>query len=478
MGIPFADLSGAYAWLDGQVNYEARLNAVAYNDKTFELEAFARRLERLGNPHGALRTVHIAGTRGKGSAALALEALLGACGLRTAVYTSPHLTEYRERIRVDGAPISGELFAELLGEVAAAGGAGEGSGPERGERAFKTVFENLTALFFLAARRCAVDWAIVETGLGGRLDSTNVLPPGPVLLTRIGLEHTHLLGDTIEKIAGEKAAILKAGGWGVMAAQAVAEGPGVSAEEVFQNRAHAVEARLDAAPALCPLRAVEARPGGLRVELDFEGRPLTLNLPLYGAFQAENMQNALAVFARLRQEGQIPRISDEQIVGALAGLRIPGRMERVSERPELYVDGGHCPTAAAALARTMALHFGDEPAGLIVAMMQDKDHDGFFRELARWPGWAWVWCYRGDSPRAMDAPALAQAARGHFGQVSAFENLEQILELLGRPADKVMRVVATGSLHTVARLESWGAVHGSPRFKNQAPAQAEQDADR
>ncbi|MBI3737296.1 hypothetical protein HY256_12390, partial [Candidatus Sumerlaeota bacterium] len=225
----FSTLENAYAWLDSHVNYEAKLDHITYDAKTFELEEFRGRLGRLGDPHLSGGSIHIAGTRGKGTAALFLERLLMAHGLSVATFTSPHLREYRERIRISGAPISPEQFIRMLEKLRCHDETQPGAEsqatptsvpPARGpEASFKTVFEHLTAMFFLAAREAKVDWRVVETGLGGRLDATNVLGPGPVLLTRIGLEHTHLLGSTYEAIAGEKAAILKAGGWGVAGRQ-------------------------------------------------------------------------------------------------------------------------------------------------------------------------------------------------------------------------------------------------------------------
>lgn len=486
--VDFNDLDGAYAWLDGQVNYERQLGRIAYSDQTFELEGFRRRLGRLGNPQRGLRTLHIAGTRGKGSAALILEAVLQAAGFRTAVYTSPHLHEYRERIRVDGAVIGGEAFTAGLRRVAAAGPV-EGPGADLAGRPFKTVFESLTALFFLIARERGVDWAIVETGLGGRLDATNVVDPGPVLLTRIGLEHTHLLGDTLGAIAGEKAAILKPGGWGVAAAQA----PGGEAEAVFRARAAATGARLDWAAGICPIRRLAPHPGGLRLELEFQGRPLRLELGLYGEFQAENIQNALGLLGRLIEDSrdadcgtenmkfgiQYPgfRICDRDwaavIARALDGVRIAGRMEKVCAAPEVFADGGHCPTAAAALARTMQGHFGEEPAGLLVGMMEEKDHDGFFRELVRWPHWAWVGVYGVESPRAAAPERLAAAARYHFQDIRVYENLEQALMIATEDADKVNRLIATGSLYSIGRLQEWGRKYGSRRLTAQDPSQTE-----
>ena len=443
---PFADLQGAYAWLDGQINHERALDRVTYSDRVFERDGFLRRLAAVGDPHVGLRTVHIAGTRGKGSCALILETLLRACGLRTAVFTSPHIHEYRERIRIDGAPLAPEHFTCLLADIAATGR--EGMPPPKAR--FKTVFENLTALFFLAARDAGVDWAIVETGLGGRLDATNVLEPGPVLLTRIGLEHTHLLGSTLGQIAGEKAAILKEGGWAVAGAQ-----PGGQVDQVFRRRAREVGAPLDGAEELCPLLAVQARRHGLRVSVQFDGKPLDCELPILGPFQAENIQNALAMITRLRREGLVPEVPRERLARELGNLRLPGRLERLSTIPELIVDGGHCPTAAAALAESMRAHFAAEPAGLLVAMMSDKDHAGFFEALATWEGFRWVVCYPLDLPRAADPEVLARHARRHWPQARVVENLGQGLEALPEIAEKVDRVVATGTLMAISRLHAW-----------------------
>ncbi len=451
MSMPFTDLPGAYAWLDGQTNYERLLGQVVYNEQNFERDAFAQRLIALGNPQQGLRTIHIAGTRGKGSAALALERLLRAAGLSTAVYTSPHLREYRERVRINGDILPAADFVDLLGRIAA----WRPASPPEQQIAFKTVFENLTALFFLAAKQHRVDWTIVETGLGGRLDATNVLEPGPVLLTRIGLEHTHLLGDTLTKIAGEKAAILKPGGWGVSGAQA----PGGEAEAVFLHRSWETTAPLTQAPILCPVLNVHYHRDGQRIALEFQGKELSLDLPLFGVFQAENLQNALAMVDQLLQRGLIPHITPSQIQQALIEFSPPGRMERVCTSPEMFVDGGHCPTAAAALAAGMAAHFGEQPARLIVGMMTDKDHEHWFEEAMRWPGWSEIYCYQLESPRAVAVEKLFECAKKYGKPVNMFQNLKQVLDLLDQIDDKHSRTMASGSLYSVAAIEDWGIKH-------------------
>ncbi|MCE5230075.1 hypothetical protein LLG95_10820 [bacterium] len=465
----FPGLEAAYAWLDSHINYERNLGQVQYGDRTFEVDAFARRLEDIGSPHRGLRTVHIAGTRGKGSSALSLEALLEAAGLRTAVYTSPHLNEYRERIRIGGRPIDGDRFCELLGRIADAMPA-DANATGHG---FKTVFETLTACFFLAAKEAGVDIAIVETGLGGRLDATNVLEPGPVLLTRIGLEHTRLLGGTLEAIAGEKAAILKPGGWAVMGSQ---EDSG-AAEAVFRLRAEAVGAPLAPAAGVCPITRIYAHPGGLDLDFSFEGRPLQIRTPLLGPFQSENIQNALAVLACLRARGGASGLTPGAIAGALGRLELPGRMQRIAGEPEWILDGGHCPTAAAAIARAMEAHFGSEPAIALVGMMDDKDHDAFFRALARWRGWRAIVCYKPPSPRALPAEELAKKALQFFGQVNSYDDLDQAIQKTVRLAEKRIRVVACGTLYGIGPIQARvRGQHG--RVETATAPQAEPGSDR
>lgn len=436
----FSGIEAACAWLDRHTNHELNLGVVPYGEDTFEIGPFARGLESLGGPQRGLCTIHIAGTRGKGSAALTLETLLEAAGLKTAVYTSPHLNEYRERIRVGGRIVDTARFCELLGRIAEL----------PGEHGFKTVFETLTALYFLAVREAGVDWAIVETGLGGRLDSTNVIDPGPVLLTRIGLEHTKLLGNTLAAIAAEKAAILKPGGWGVMGAQ---EASG-AAERVFRLRAANVGAPLASAPDVCPLASLHAHPGGLDLDFVFEGRPLAIRTRLLGPFQSENIQNALAVLARLRERGVATALTNSTIAEALEKLEIPGRMQRVGNAPEWILDGGHCPTAAAALARAMQAHFGAKPALALVGMMDDKDHEGFFAALARWGGWRAVVCYRPPSQRSLPAEKLAETARRHFAHVDFCDDLAEALQKIVRLADTNTRVVACGTLYGIGPIQA------------------------
>lgn len=507
--VRFASVDEAYAWLDSRIDYERILDRVVYDGQTFSIEPFRARLEAIGSPHRGRAAIHIAGSRGKGSSALFLESALRSCGLRVATFTSPHLREYRERIRIDGAPLPGADFARLLAQLA------NELPPAADAGSFKTVFEYLTALFFVAAREFHVDWMIVETGLGGRLDATNVLEPGPVLLTRIGLEHTRLLGSTLDAIAAEKAAILKRGGFGVAASQAATDlAPALSgavaglpedaafaspdppggqggelppAERVFNARAAEMEAPLDHADQTCPLISSEFHPRGVRLEFQFMGGPLRLDLPHLGAFLPENLQGALALLDRLAERGLIALPERAKLAEALERTRLPGRMQRIeatvggAERREFVLDGVHCPTGAAALVRGLDLHFGraGRAAGAIavVGMMREKDHEAFLRTVAAWPGWRGIVCYRPDFPRALEARELGEVAARHFPAVRISETVSTALQSALDLAEKENRIVAFGTIYSLAPIQDWIAAHDAgPRAQAEATPQTEPQA--
>ena len=211
MSLTFAD---ALSYLDSFINYE-RQPGVSYTRESFDLKEFERFLARLDDPHRRLKTVVVAGTKGKGSTAAMIASIAQASGLKAGLYTSPHLCSIRERIRVDGEMVSEEAFAALVSElmphIEAAGMAGV--------RRYRTFFEILTAMALVHFQRTAVDLAVLEVGLGGRLDATNVATPLVSVITSISLDHTEVLGDTIPKIAREKAGIIKPYGLAVVAPQ-------------------------------------------------------------------------------------------------------------------------------------------------------------------------------------------------------------------------------------------------------------------
>jgi len=337
------------------------------------LERIERLLRAMGDPQFALPpVVHVAGTNGKGSLVAYLRAMAEAAGYRVHVYTSPHLVRFNERIRVAGTPIADELLDEVLTEC---------------ERANAdqpiTFFEITTVAAFLAFARTPADLALIEVGMGGRLDTTNVVRPGLTAITPVGFDHTQFLGDTLTKIAGEKAGILKRGAPGVIGRQR-------------EESARAIEARARelGVPLFRMGREWQVTPGalGFRYESDLA----TFDLPrpaLAGAHQLDNAATAVACAERLQAAGFA--LDETAIRRGLATVEWPARLQRLTRGPlvdalpsgcELWLDGGHNEDCGIVLGN-MARDWAGEPAALplhlIFGMLTTKDASGFLRPLAR-----------------------------------------------------------------------------------------------
>jgi len=311
----------------------------------FGLSRVERALQALGHPERAAPVLHVAGTNGKGSTCAMAAASLRAAGLRVGLYTSPHLVAFNERIQVDGAPLSDADLAAAVEAVRAASPWHEAGAPE--DRL--TYFEVATLAAFVHLARARVDVAVVEVGLGGRLDATNAVAPAVTAVARIGLDHTQLLGETVEAVAREKAGIFKPGVPAVIHAW---QPPGV--RELLAAEAARVGAPLTVAPA------------------GWSGP-----LALLGPHQQGNAGLAAAALRALRAAG-LP-VGEEAIAEGLATARWPGRLERVGE---VLLDGAHNPDGAAALAAALsALHPG-RPAELVFGVLADKDHRGMLSALA------------------------------------------------------------------------------------------------
>ena len=351
------------------------------------LERVRDHLQRLGSPHEALRCVHVAGTNGKGSTCAILESVLRAAGLKTGLYTSPHLSDVRERVRVDGEPISRQDFAELMNVTLS---------EDLARRL--TYFELLTSLAFqwFTRRRC--DVVVLETGLGGRLDATNVIgAPLASVITSIDFDHTQFLGRTLRSIASEKAGIIKAGRpalCGPMAPEALA---------VMRARAEEVGARLSVVK---PWRiaAVDWRRGRQTL---LEGRKRR-TLSLLGERQGVN-----AALARAALDSAGLEVSPAAWREGLANARWPGRFEVIFSPKKGHVavlDGAHNPQASKALAETWKRSpWSRGSARWIIGLMSDKDAAGVLSPLA--PFLKDVVCVAPRSPRALEAGRLAEAVR-------------------------------------------------------------------
>jgi dihydrofolate synthase/folylpolyglutamate synthase len=357
----------ALAYWYGRINYEVR----AAKPSDLKLEHMQALLQRLGNPHQSLRIVHISGTKGKGSTAAMLAAILQAAGLRVGLFTSPHLTHVEERIQINGEPISRDDLTELMAEVAAAAVA----------IAPPTFFEIGTALGVLHFHRKQCDIAIVEVGLGGRFDSTNVCMPLVSIITNIGFDHMLQLGNTLEAIAVEKAGIIKSGV--PVVSGVVQAGP----REVVRAIAREMQA---------PFHEITGEPLDPRLEIG-----------LAGNHQRENAACVLSAVRRLRDAGLA--IPEAAVRHGLATVNWPGRIELIARRPTIILDTAHNVPSAEALVRTLAESF--PVAGrksVILAVSSDKQYPEILRVLAQHFDCFHLTKY-GSNPRSVPPEKLATA---------------------------------------------------------------------
>jgi len=426
----------------GAPRQPARSDATGAHVQKFGLENITTLSAALGNPHRAAPCAHIAGTNGKGSTAAMLESILRTAGLRTGLYTSPHLERINERIRISGENISDEDFASAWTRVHASIESLMASGTLA---AHPTFFECVTAMAFLSFKEHGVDFAVYEVGLGGRLDSTNIVEPEVAVITSIDFDHENFLGHSIDEIAREKAGIVKPGAWVVSSA----ERP--EARAIIARRCANVEARLIEVDAAWRLEDVRATPGGCyrAVAASKNSRKeIALELPLAGRFQLRNALTAVAAARRLAERG-FP-VTDDAMVRGVASVRWPGRLERVSERPAVYLDGTHNTGGARELLKFWDENFLGRRIWLVYGAMRDKAVDEIAGLL--FPRAEAVILTEARQPRAISAALLAEMAGHHarkFGVVSdPSEALDRAIEM-ARPEDAVF---ATGSLYLVGDL--------------------------
>jgi dihydrofolate synthase/folylpolyglutamate synthase len=412
-------------------NWEVRSPDSPY---AFELDRIRHVLADLGNPENAWPAVHVAGTNGKGSTSAYVATALQRAGYRVGLFTSPHMHTIRERAQVDRALVSQAFVLEWLN-----------THRERLESyPGLTTFEALTALAFSYFTAEAVDVAVVEVGLGGRLDTTNVVHPAVSIVTPVGLDHTHILGDTLAAVAFEKAGILRPGVPAVTAPQE----PAVA--EVLARRAAAVGAPLT----VVGVDAVMT--GDDPVRLAYRGHSLRLDPPLRGAHQRTNAGTAATALLVLAEQGW--RVPDDAIRDGIAATRWPGRFESLppgrAAGPEVIVDGAHNPHAAAALVETVRAQLGDRKLHLILGFGAGKDVAGMIDLLA--PLAATIFTTKAFHPRALGPRTAAAYVRGRGFSATAKATPAVALEAAvkgARPGDVVL---ATGSIFVAAAVrEAW-----------------------
>jgi dihydrofolate synthase/folylpolyglutamate synthase len=413
----------------------------------FNLENITILLERLGRPDRAFPCVHIAGTNGKGSSAAFLEKILREAGFRTGLNTSPHLERINERIRISGKEIADKRFAEMFSRIHAAI---EELLAEGKLRAHPTYFECVTALAFETFARERVDFAVIEVGLGGRLDATNVVTPLVSVITRIDFDHENYLGHSLREIAGEKAGILKPQVPAVFAVQLP------EAHEVLVARATELRCPFVETGELFRVEKERLEDGCARataVETS-SGKSFAVEPRLAGRFQLQNALNAMAAARVLQNRGY--RITDENIVNGIATAEWPGRLERLQTRPDVYLDGAHNPGAARELAQFLQENFSGRKVYLVFGAMRDKAVDEVTGML--FPHAQEVIFTQPGTPRAVSARQLAEMAGDHAAKFTVIEEAEKALEFALSKAGPEDAVFITGSLYLVGEVRQiWNA---------------------
>lgn len=426
---------------------EAELAERGFTRMVFELDRIESLLDLLGSPQRAYPSIHLTGTNGKTSTARMIDSLLRAFGLHTGRYTSPHLETVRERISLDGEPVSEERFVATYREVAPLAQLVD----ERSAEPL-TYFDMTTALAFATFADAPVDIAVVEVGLGGAEDSTNVLQAGVAVITPIGLDHTEWLGDTLEDIALHKAGIIYPGATVISAAQ----------EE---------EAARPILERCAEVGATIAREGSefgvLRRSVAVGGQVLTLQglggvyeevfVPLHGAHQAQNAAVALAAVEAFLGAGARRQLDIEAVREGFAAASSPGRLERVRSAPTILLDGAHNPHGMAATVTALQEEFAFSKLVAVVGVLGDKDAPALLELLE--PVVDQVVVTTNSSPRAMPARELAALAAEVFGpdRVEVAEEMPDAIETAVALAEEDVPgelsgvgVLITGSVVTVA----------------------------
>ncbi|TQL04583.1 folylpolyglutamate synthase/dihydrofolate synthase family protein [Cellulomonas sp. SLBN-39] len=403
-------------------------------------------LELLGDPQRAYRTVHVTGTNGKTSTARVVERLVREHGLRTGLFTSPHLSRVTERIQIDGEPIGDEQFVELWQDVAPYVHIVDQRWAERGQPTL-SFFEVFTVMAFAAFADAPVDVAVIEVGLGGRWDATNVIDADVAVIAPVAMDHERWLGHTLVEIASEKAGIVKDGATLVLAEQ-TDEAEGVVLAAAAERGARVVREGVD-------VHVVErqvAVGGQMLVLRGLGGVYADVYLPLHGAHQAHNALLALVAVEALLTGGAA---LDGDVVGAaLADVTSPGRLEVVRSSPTVVVDAAHNPAGAQALVEALDEAFQFQRVVGVVGVMADKDPEGILAVLE--PELAEIVVTQAGTDRALDVDDLAAIAVDVFGEdrVHVVHRLDDAVEtavsLAESEVERGAAVLVTGSVLLVA----------------------------
>ena len=395
------------------------------------LERVEELLRRLGDPQKGLKFVHIAGTNGKGSCAAMLSSVLRAAGYRTGLFTSPYLFRFNERMQINGEEISNEALTRLIGKIKPQAEAMD---------EHPTEFELITAAAMLWYKEERCDIVVLEVGLGGRLDATNIIDtPEAAVIMNIGLDHTAILGDTVEKIAAEKAGIIK------KAAPCVLYSQSAEVEEVVRQKCAETDSELIVT---CPEEIVSEFDSAEGQVFSYKGERYAL--PLLGAHQLKNAAAVIETAKLLSRRGW--KIDSEAIERGLYAVSWPARFEIVRQEPCFIVDGGHNPQCAETVAANLEKYFPGKKHVLLIGVLADKDYAQLTDILA--PAADAFVCVTPDSPRALPAEALAEYLRRYEKPVTAFGSIEEGVAAAGEAAGEEGVACAVGSLYMAGKVRA------------------------
>jgi dihydrofolate synthase/folylpolyglutamate synthase len=454
---PVESYEQAVEFLFSRVNYE-RLSGTQYTGDDFKLDRMRELLRRLGDPQETIPAVHIAGTKGKGSTAALTAQILLAAGIRAALFTSPHISAFEERMAVAGVNPARHELVELVRQLADV----VADLDKTPGQMSPTYFEIATALAWLYFSERRAEIAVLEVGMGGRLDATNLCRPAVSIITSISRDHTRQLGSRLDQIAGEKAGIVKPL---VPVVSGVTSDParGVIVEVCRSRNAPLFELGRDFG---YRYQAATARPGVNsgdnsgdaldnaplpRVDIETPGKQWrNLALPLFGEHQARNLAVAAVAIQRLQEQGW--KIPDSAVAAGLAQLRWPGRIEVLSRRPTVIVDAAHNWEAVAALLRTLDESFAARRRVLVFAATRDKDVLGMLRQLLPRFDTVVATCFQ-NNPRHVPVEALLRMVRGLTDQpVHAAADAAAAWKLARRFASADDLICITGSFFIAAEM--------------------------
>jgi dihydrofolate synthase/folylpolyglutamate synthase len=442
--VKITNYTTAVKWLYDHMDHEKQ-RLVKYDDQTFSLDRMKRLLALLGDPQDQLKCVQIVGTKGKGSTCAMLTSMLAACGYTVGQFTSPHLIDLRERITINGDMISYADCAEMLRQIAEVESAfDEGDLP--------TFFEVLTAAALLYFADQAVDVAVLETGLGGRLDSVSAIQPLLIGMTQISIDHSHLLGETVQEIAREKAGAFK---------------PDVPVISVQQDKPVATLLKEIAQEVGCPLKFTGPDIDfSYRFEANRELGPHTrvclttpqskyehLAVPLKGEHQALNCGLALAMLDGLKQYGFVAEEPD--VVNGLAATELPGRLEQMHDQPRVLIDGAHNPASLQGLIKSLGAHYQYDSLVMIFGCGADKEVAAMLKQVSLGADKV-IFTKARNSPRAVEPDDLMRRFAEISGKMAQkTSRLDDALKTAARAVSREDLIVVCGSFYLAGEARKY-----------------------